>query len=61
MHGQNITMCWQGLCPYRLPECCYECDWRRICEDRCDQGECRKASIRARLGIVGTKKAPHST
>ena len=60
MLGLNVTQC--GKRDYKClgeTDCCYECDYRQWCDERCQDKDCRLLTLVRRLGIIKEmKKAP---
>ena len=60
MCGLNVTQCGrrENKC-LGNHDCCYECDYKAWCDDRCGDRECRMQLLRERLDIIkDMKKAP---
>lgn len=60
MLGLNITQCEkrEDKC-LGNHDCCYECDYKSWCSDRCEDRACRLRLLKQRLDIIKEmKKAP---
>lgn len=53
MLGLNVTQCEKrNVTCLGGSDCCYECDHKAYCEDRCHDGGCRLKKLQKRLGII---------
>lgn len=53
MLGDNVTKCPEDRCEcLGSDDCCYECDHKDYCDQKCEDKACRMLMLSRRLGII---------